>query len=78
VISATLMRDQAQPAPRIPLTRAGAAQVNERCEILLLPQRRSLDPSFRERLRDLPVEIRRRQLDRVRGNHACIQAVEPA
>jgi hypothetical protein len=77
VISAALMCNQAQPAPRIPVTRAGTAQVNQRCEILFLPQRRSLDARIGERLGDLAVEIRGRQLDGMRGDDACIQAIEP-
>src|SRR5688572_3484000 len=72
------MRNQPQPAPGIALAGAGTTQVDYGCQILFLPERGLGDPRPCQRPRDALVEICGGELDRVRGDDARIQTVEPA
>ena len=66
VVAAALSGQQAQAPPRVAFARAGAAQMDDSREILLLLSGRVFDPRGRESVRDVQVEIGRGQLDGIR------------
>ena len=78
VVSATLMRGQPEPARDVGMTGAGAAQMNQSGQILLLSKRRKGFPPMPDRAGHGTVKHRRRKFDRMAGQDAAVQAVEPA
>src|ERR1700675_1234754 len=78
MIPAALSLDQSKPPPRELIPGARAAQMGQRSQCLLALQARRADSLPRQNGGDAAVQIGRRQFDRVTGDDACIQAVEPA
>jgi len=77
VIAAALARPEAHAVTCVGIPRARAAQVDERREFLLALARRIARRVAFEGARDASIEIRGRELDRVRWNNAGIEPVEP-
>jgi hypothetical protein len=72
------MGGEPEATPRIARSGAGAAQMNQRREVLLLLERGISHTVATQRVRHVPVEIGGRELDRVIRQDARIERVEPA
>src|SRR5262252_2081959 len=73
-----LTRARYEAAAREGLGPRRSAQVNDRSQVVLLPERCRWNFVFGERARDGPVQKGRGHLDGVAGNDACVRPVEPA
>ena len=78
VIAASLTRRGPQTSRCEAVAGPGAAQMNQRGELMLLSQRCRLDAIAREDANDVPIQIRRSELDSMRRHGARIEGVEPA
>jgi len=78
VVPALLARDEAEPAARVGIARALAAEMDDGGQILLLPERRGDDAPALQGAGDHAIEHRRGQLDRVARQHARVETPEPA
>lgn len=77
VISASLALRQPLPAPHIGVACAGAAEMNERGQVLFALERREFHMMARKRSCHTAIEIRRREFHRMRGDYPGVQAIEP-
>src|SRR5580698_87920 len=78
MVTASLSFRQSQAAPHVGIACAGAAQVDDRGQILLALERCEPDAVPLQCARHAAVEIGRRELHRMRGDDARVQTVEPA
>jgi hypothetical protein len=78
VVPASLTGREPESPSRVGVPRAGPAEVDERGEILLLPERGRPDAPALQRARDAAIEVRGGQLDGVAREDADVEAVEPA
>src|SRR5690606_38597624 len=78
MIAAVLPGTRAESATREARACSGTADMDHRGQILLLPQRRRADAMPVENGGDLPIQVSRCHLHRVRWNHTHVETVEPA
>src|SRR5262245_3603571 len=78
VVTALLAGSQLESPLREGVATAGAAEVNDRGQVLLLLERRHYRAMPRHRAGDAPVEQRRRHLDGVARHDPRVEPVEPA
>src|SRR5690348_11636157 len=78
MVATALAGGQPQPSPRVLGTGSHTAQVDQRCQILLLLQGCPTDTVVRKDVSDVHIEVGGSELDRVARNDPEVQTVEPA